>query len=44
MSVKWETRGDAENAVPQDPRDMVKAGLPEVQSHLVHQKTHRKRV
>ena len=35
MSEKRETLEDAEGAVPQDPRDRVKAELPESQSPAV---------
>src|SRR6266851_4470587 len=38
---KRETREGADNVVPQDPRRMAKAALPEVQSYPVHRKTHR---
>src|SRR4051794_31245832 len=35
MPEKREPLGDAESAVPQDPRDRAKAGLPEPQSPAV---------
>jgi hypothetical protein len=35
MSEKRGTLEDAESAVPQDPRDMAKAALPESQSPAV---------
>ena len=39
MPGKRETLEDAEGAVPQDPRDMAKAGLPESQSPAVETHT-----
>ena len=41
MSEKRETLEGVYGAVPQDPRDMVKAGLPEPQSPVVEPHTHR---
>jgi hypothetical protein len=37
MSEKRGSLGDAEGAVPQDPRDRAKAALPESQSPAVQQ-------
>ena len=39
MSEKRESLEDAEGAVPQDPRDRAKAGLPESQSPAVQPHT-----
>ena len=39
MSEKREPPEDAEGAVPQDPRDRAKAGLPESQSPVVETHT-----
>ena len=39
MPEKREPLEDAEGAVPQDPRDMAKAGLPESQSPAVKRHT-----
>jgi hypothetical protein len=41
MSEKRESLEGVYGAVPQDPRDMVKAGLPESQSPAVEPHTHR---
>ncbi len=41
MPEKREPLEDAYGAVPQDPRDKAKAGLPELQSPEVGSHTHR---
>jgi hypothetical protein len=41
MPGKWWSSGGVQGGVPQDPRDMAKAGLLEAQSPVVKMRTHR---